>query len=80
VVRVGHAELPVHLRRPEGVELHAEAVKKMKGFDRAAAVSQQLRMWEWLFTRPSSVLDAEEPPALFHLGAAGGGRGRGAAS
>jgi hypothetical protein len=47
---------------------HAEAVKKMKAFDRAAAVSQQLRMWEWLLTRPSSMLDADEPPAPFHLG------------
>lgn len=47
---------------------HAEAVKKMKAFDRAAAVSQQLRMWEWLLTRPPSVLDADEPPAPFHLG------------
>lgn len=41
----------------------------MKGFDRAAAVSQQLRMWEWLLTRPLEVLDADEPPAPFHLGA-----------
>ena len=47
---------------------HAEAVKKMKAFDRAAAVSQQLRMWEWLLTRPSSMLDADDPPAPFHLG------------
>jgi hypothetical protein len=46
---------------------HADAVKKMKEIDRAAAVSQQLRMWEWLCTRPSTVMDsADEPP--FHLG------------
>lgn len=47
---------------------HAEAVKKMKAFDRSAAVSQQLRMWEWLLTRPPSMLDAEEPAAPFRLG------------
>lgn len=47
---------------------HAEAVKKMKAFDRSAAVSQQLRMWEWLLTRPASVLDSDEPDVPFHLG------------
>jgi len=47
---------------------HAEALKKIKAFDRAAAVSQQLRMWEWLLTRPPEVLDADDPPAPFHLG------------
>jgi hypothetical protein len=47
---------------------HAEALKKIKGFDRAAAVSQQLRMWEWLLTRPPEVLEADDPPAPFHLG------------
>lgn len=47
---------------------HADAVKKMKALDRAAAVSQQLRMWEWLLTREPSVLDADEPVATFHLG------------
>lgn len=47
---------------------HADALKKMKAFDRAAAVSQQLRMWEWLLTRPPNMLDADESPAPFHLG------------
>jgi Domain of unknown function (DUF4365) len=46
---------------------HSEALKKIKAFDRAAAVSQQLRMWEWLLTRPPRVLDADEPPAPFRL-------------
>lgn len=48
---------------------HADAVKKMKEIDRAAAVSQQLRMWEWLFTRPATVMDTEEerPFQLGHL-------------
>lgn len=46
---------------------HAEAVKKMKAFDRAAAVSQQLRMWEWLLTRPPSLLE-DDAPAPVTLG------------
>lgn len=47
---------------------HAEAVKKMKAFDRAAAVSQQLRMWEWLLTRPPTLLEPDDTPAPFTLG------------
>ena len=47
---------------------HADALKKMKTFDHAAAVSQQLRMWEWLLTRPASVLDVDEAPAPLRLG------------
>ncbi len=47
---------------------HADALKKIKAFDRAAAVSQQLRMWEWLLTRPPNMLDADGSPAPFHLG------------
>ncbi len=48
---------------------HAEALKKMKAFDRAAAVSQQLRMWEWLLTRPATIMDAADPPPPLQLGA-----------
>jgi hypothetical protein len=44
---------------------HAEALKKMKTLDRAAAVSQQLRMWEYLLAE-SGRLGADEGP--FRLG------------
>jgi hypothetical protein len=44
---------------------HAEALKKMKAQDRAAAVSQQLRMWESLLCEKGQ-LAADTPP--FALG------------
>ena len=37
----------------------------MKEIDRAAAVSQQLRMWEWLFTRPRTVMDTDDEPVFY---------------
>jgi hypothetical protein len=44
---------------------HADALKKMKEQDRAAAVSQQLRMWEFLL-REKGQLGADDGP--FRLG------------
>lgn len=46
---------------------HADALKKMKSLDRSTAVSQQVRMWAYLFTQNRSVFDAGEPPP-FHFG------------
>ena len=48
---------------------HASALKKMKEIDRTAAVSQQLRMWQTLLTRPVTVFE-QEGDLPFELGAA----------
>ena len=45
---------------------HAEALKKIKAMEGAAAISQQLRMWADLFTRPRGMMERDVPP--FHLG------------
>ncbi|MGO8906831.1 MAG: DUF4365 domain-containing protein [Solirubrobacteraceae bacterium] len=62
--------VPTYLFTLDGAKVssfHAEALKKMKAIDRAAAVSQQLRMWEWLFMRPVRVEEAHAPLPPFHL-------------
>jgi len=41
---------------------HADALKKMRALDRAAAVSQQLRMWEHLLTRQRGFWDEDNHP------------------
>jgi hypothetical protein len=59
---------PTYLFTYDGRQLssfHAEALKKMKAQDRAAAVSQQLRMWEFLL-RERGELVADSGP--FRLG------------
>ena len=45
---------------------HAEALKKLKAMEGAAAISQQLRMWAHLFTRPRGIMDRDGTP--FHFG------------
>lgn len=59
---------PTYLFTQDGRRLssfHADALKKMKTQDRAAAVSQQLRMWEFLL-RERGQLGADSGP--FRLG------------
>ena len=46
---------------------HADALKKMKTQDRSTAVSQQIRMWAYLFTRDRSMLDPSDVQP-FHFG------------
>jgi Domain of unknown function (DUF4365) len=62
--------VPTYLFTLDGAKVssfHSEALKKMKSIDRAAAVSQQLRMWESLFMRPARVEEADAPLPSFHL-------------
>jgi hypothetical protein len=62
------AVTPTYLFTQEGRQLssfHSEALKKMKAQDRASAVSQQLRMWEFLLAERGQ-LGGDEGP--FRLG------------
>lgn len=59
---------PTYVFTSDGAQLssfHAAALKKMKEMDRAAAVSQQLRMWATLFAAPATVMDTTPPPLSF---------------
>lgn len=59
---------PTYLFTWDGVQtssFHAEALKKMKAQDGAAAISQQLRMWATLFTSSPSFMDGADPPLHF---------------
>lgn len=59
---------PTYLFTFDGAQIssfHSEALKKMKVQDRAQAVSQQLRMWAWFFTRPDVTRSASPSPLAF---------------
>lgn len=60
---------PTYLFTFDGVQVssfHSQALKKMKEQDRAQAVSQQLRMWAWFFTRlPVVTNNSPAPPFGF---------------
>ena len=61
---------PTYLFTFDGRQLssfHAEALKKMKAQDRAAAVSQQLRMWESLLCEKGQLAADTVPFALGRL-------------
>lgn len=62
---------PTYLFTFDGVKVssfHADALKKMKRYDGPAAVSQQLRMWEWLLRRERTMQEADEALPTFNLG------------
>lgn len=59
---------PTYLFTFDGAQVssfHSEALKKMKAQDRAQAVSQQLRMWAWFFTRLDITRSASPSPLAF---------------
>lgn len=66
VVAVSPTYLFTHDGRKRS-SFHAEALKKMKAMDRAAAVSQQLRMWERLLAEKGQLGADEGPFRLGHL-------------